>query len=70
MSERASGYLGKILVEGCASGHFGELPDQHCGVTGGRKLKSQLQCQQVSLCPFCTPDSCHKSVQDMPVWHA
>jgi len=63
-------HLGKILVEGCASGHLGQLPDQHCGITGGRKLKSQLQCQQVSLCPFCTAGSCDTSVQDKPVRHA
>lgn len=52
-----SEYLGKILVEGGASGHLSQLSNQHCGITGGCKLEGQLHCQQVSLCPFCTAGS-------------
>ncbi len=62
-----SEYLGEILVEGCAGGHLGQFPDQHCGITGRCKLEGQLQRQQVSLCPLCTADHCDKSVQDKPV---
>ena len=66
----ASEHLGKIFVEGCASGHLSQLSDQHCGITGGRKLEGQLQCQQVSFCPLCTAGSCDKPMQDKPVQQA
>lgn len=46
-------YLSQVLMECCAGGHFGELPDQHSGITGGWKLEGQLKCQHASLCSFC-----------------
>ena len=41
-------------MECCASGHLGELPDQHGGITGGGKLEGQLKRQHASVCSFCS----------------
>lgn len=46
-------YLGEGLVERRACRHFGEFPDEHGSVAGGRQLKGELKGQQPARPPFC-----------------